>query len=988
VPFERIVEALNPPRSAGRHPLFQIMLQVFPAGGTEISLGDSRVTHLSSTPESAKFDLSVGVHPEVTPEGRADVLRVRLGYAVDLFEAETVRRLLDRLTRVLRAAAEEPALPISAIDLLDEDERRLLTEQWSGYTVAFPTDRGVVELVADHVARRPDAAALVFGGLTLTYAELDERANRLAHHLRSLGVTTDVPVAVCLERGPELVVALLAVLKAGGAYVPLDPDYPAERLEFVLADTGAPVVITQESLRGLTQGDGRTPVVLDAADDRRAVDARAATAPTLVAGPDDLAYVIYTSGSAGTPKGVAVTVGSLVNLLFAKREHFPLDAGDAVLFMASAAFDIAGVEVWLPLVSGGRIVMASKDQVHAPAELAALIDEHDVVLAQATPSAWRPVVDELACRRSGREDDGARPLQIVTGGEPLPAELAERMLRVAQRVVNAYGPTETTVCATVAEIRDPKRGVPIGRPLANVEVYVVDPAGTPVPALVPGELLVGGAGVARGYLGRPDLTAERFVPHPFREADSTGRAARVYRTGDLVRRLPDGDLEFLGRLDQQVKVRGFRVELGEVEAVLGAHADVDACAVTVREDGPGGRGIVAYWVPSSGRGTTAAALRDWCGRTLPGYMVPSAFVSLDALPLTTNGKLDTRALPAPVYEGTADRRPPATAHEATLCELFAEVLGAETVGVDDNFFELGGHSLLATRLVSRVRSVLHTELSVRGLFEAPTPGQLSQILEVDGAGTTEADGEALRVMLPLRAEGGRSPLFCVHPAIGLSWCYSGLLPYVDRDRPVHGLQARGFSETGAVPADFDDLVTDYLAEIRAVQPHGPYALLGWSLGGTLAHALAVRLQEEGEEVEFLAVLDGFPATVSGPGRGWSHDDPGVWSAISRSVGYDPRTPDSPLAGLGKTGLDALARVFVDLTNLGRRSEAGVFDGRMVFFAAGRGRAEPTTADVWQPYVTGDVEFHEIDCVHGEMTQPAPLAAIGGVLGRHLDGLSG
>ncbi|MET7511612.1 amino acid adenylation domain-containing protein [Streptomyces albidoflavus] len=985
VPFERIVEALNPPRSTGRHPLFQIMLQVATGSDDGVSLGDARATHLASPLEAAKFDLSLAVQQRRAADGSPGALRVRLVYAVDLFEAGTARRLLDRLTRVLRAVIADPSAPLSGIDLLDEAERRRVLEEWSGRRVTFPTDRSPVQLLAGHVARRPDAVALTFGGLSLTYAELDTRANRLAHHLRSLGVAADVPVAVCLDRSPDLVVALLAVAKAGGAYVPLDPGHPAERRAFVLTDTGTPVVITQESLRGSMAGDGRSLVVLDAPGDRAAVGARPATAPEPVAGPDSLAYVIYTSGSTGTPKGVAVTVASLVNLVFAKRELFPLDPGEAVLFTASPAFDIANVEVWLPLVSGGRIVMASKDQVHAPAELAALIDTEDVRLAQATPSAWRPVVDELALREPGREGSGGRGLQIVTGGEQLSAELAERMLAVADRVVNAYGPTETTVCATAAEIRDPRQGTPIGRPLANTEVYVVGATGGPVPVGVPGELLIGGPGVARGYLGRPELTAERFVPHPFRTADTSRPAERLYRTGDLVRWLPDGNLEFLGRLDQQVKIRGFRVELGEIEAVLGAHPDVAACAVTVREDGPGGSGIVAHWVPASDGGTTAAGLRDWCARTLPGYMVPAALVPLDALPLTTNGKLDTRALPAPVYEGAADGRPPSTPLEATLCELFAEVLSVPSPGADDNFFELGGHSLLATRLVSRVRAVLHTELSVRGLFEAPTPGRLARLLSVDGPGA-EA-GEALRVLLPLRAAGERRPLFCVHPAIGLSWCYSGLLPYVDRDRPVHGLQARGFSRPEAVPADFDDLVTDYLAEIRAVQPHGPYALLGWSYGGTLAHALAVRLQEEGEQVEFLAVLDGFPTAVSGPGRHWGYDDPRVWPAIRDSLGHDPRTPDSPLAGLGEAGLERLARVFVDLTNVGRRSAPGVFDGRILFFTAGRGRATPTTAEVWQPYAK-DVELHEIPCTHGEMTQPGPLTAIGGVIGRHLDGLPG
>ncbi|MFF9347891.1 amino acid adenylation domain-containing protein [Streptomyces sp. NPDC014734] len=696
--FGELAAALEPGAPHGHHPLVQAVFATEDAVWTAAAGGCPPDLVLRHAEHGAEIRLS-------------------LEYRTALFTAATAERFTDALLTLTRGVCANPDAAVGGLDLLTPDERDRTLERGRA-AVGFPTGATVAGLVSEQAARTPDATAVVFGAEEVDYRELEDRAGRLARHLRALGVAPDVPVGVCLERGTELIVALLAVLKAGGAFVPLDPEHPAERLAFVLADTAAPVVVTQESLRGRLTGAGRTLVAVDT--DREAIAAARDELPSPASGPEHLAYVLHTSGSTGTPKGVAVTVGSLVNLLLGMGRTFPSPACDRVLFTTSSTFDIANVEVFLPLITGGTLIGADRNQVHTPSALAGLVDRHAVTLVQATPSAWRPLLDALGDREAPRE------LTLFTAGEALPAELAARMLRVGRRVVNGYGPTEATVYATTAEIRDATDPVPIGRPTANTEVYVVDGADRPVPVGVPGELLIGGAGLARGYLGRPDLTERRFTGAPF-----PGAAGRVYRTGDLVRWLPDGNLEFLGRLDHQVKVRGFRIEPGEIEAALLAHADVAACVVIAREDVPGGRALVAYCVPAAGRALGVGALREWCGRTLPGYMVPAAFVFLDRLPLTTSGKTDRAALPAPdgdrsgLETGFVAPRTPA---ERAVARVWAEALWADEVGAHDDFFELGGDSLVATRAALKLQEEFGLEIPVHVLFSCSTVETLARAL--------------------------------------------------------------------------------------------------------------------------------------------------------------------------------------------------------------------------------------------------------------------
>jgi thioesterase domain-containing protein len=579
---------------------------------------------------------------------------------------------------------------------------------------------------------------------------------------------------------------------------------------------------------------------------------------------------------------------------------------------------------------------------------------------------------------------------MLVGAEALPTALARRMREVGAEVTNLYGPTETTVWSTAARLDGD--GEPIGRPLANTAVYVLNRELNPVAVGVAGELYIAGAGLARGYLGRPGLTAERFVASPFTPG------ARMYRTGDLARWRRSGDLEYLGRTDHQVKVRGFRIELGEIEAVLMSHPQVTRSAVVARDDAPGGTRLVAYVVMDAQSDTAtpdSAGLRQFVAEKLPGYMVPSAVMVLDALPLNPNGKLDRRALPAPDFAAALSGRGPSTPHEEIICGLFAQVLGLETVGVDDNFFDLGGHSLLAAQLISLVNRELRTELTLRNLFEAPMVAALAGQVEKAG------DSDSLAVLLPLRQGGALPPLFCVHPAAGISWVYSGLLKHLEKDRPVYGLQARGLTGSSPAASSVSEMAEDYVAQIRAVQSAGPYHLLGWSFGAVAAQAMAARLQAEGHEVAMLALLDGYPAAHDSHRDPISADDPVAFEGLLQSLDYDlsefaegplsqedflrlVKDADGPLASVGEDTAVAMAKVFADNVNLLDGTASEVFRGEVLFFRATEDKDENSPQPLlWKRFVTGDIHITEIACRHGAMTQTGPITQIAGVLRSRL-----
>jgi amino acid adenylation domain-containing protein len=883
MPFGLLVQRLQPPRDLSRSPIFQgdfALLKRPPA------YRHGRREGLPFEPfelaaEEGQFDLSLHV-----TEDDAD-LTASFKYNTALFEPETVRAMADCFVRVLASLADNPRQRIGEVALSNDDRRLALLEAGRGPRVSY--ERLTVQEMFER--RAEDAPDLVAAeefetGAALTYGDLNRRANRLAHHLRAMGAKPDALIGICLERSLDLVSAILAVLKAGAAYVPLDPSYPSERLAFMMEDAAIPVLLTTGRLAaGL-----RVPasvVVLDLDRDWPAIDARPEENLSVQAGPENLAYVIYTSGSTGRPKGTLITHGGLTNYLSWCVDAYRVAEGCGAPVSSAIGFDATITSFFAPLAVGGRVVLLPEQgTLEALAEC--LRRNRGFSLIKITPAHLEALSHLLA-----PEDCEGRANVFVIGGEALRGDMLAFWQRHAPstRLINEYGPTETVVgcCVFEADKREAS-SVPIGRPIANTQLYVLDGSMQPVPRGVIGELYIGGAGVARGYLNRPDLTEAKFVPDP----SSCEPGARLFRTGDLVRFLPDGNLDFLGRADQQVKIRGYRIELGEIESLLAQHPQI-AASVAVEHQGH----IVAYVVPRAA-GPGAAELRRYLAERLPDYMVPSFLLSLPEFPLTPNGKVDRKALPTPETARAGSQFvPPRDSVELKIAGLWEEVLGIRPVGVKDNFFDLGGHSLLAVRLVTRLQREFSKAVPLAAILRGPTVERLADLVRSAAPGPRST-------LVPIHSAGGRPPLYCVPGAGGNVIYLYHLARHLGPDQPFYGLQGVGFDGEAEPQTSVEEMATRYLVEIEAAQPRGPYFLGGHSLGGWVAYEMAQQLLRKGREVGLVAIID-TAAPIPGPARDTSAWDNARWIAELASRIGQLLNPDLNVSAEALRALEADAQ---------------------------------------------------------------------------------
>jgi surfactin family lipopeptide synthetase A len=983
VPFEQVVQHLQPDRNLAYSPLFQVMINwrdrdlQLPFIGLE----GLSVEPLLAESRTSKNDLTLFV----TDGG--DEIHLEIEYNTDLFDAERIRRMSQHLRVLLEGALRNPGEHLSRLPLLTPQEKHQLLVDWNATERDYPRDTPLATLIEAQVERAPDALAVRFGESSITYRQLNSRANQLAHELRKHGVGPDQLVGVCLERSIDMVVALLAVVKAGAAYVPLDPGLPLERLNYIIEDSHTQMLLSQHSLHSSLLSRAVVPVIFIDSDESTSASNHCDN-PCVAVTPKNLAYVIYTSGSTGKPKGVEIPRGALANFLWSMKDWLKPWAGQATLAATTISFDIAGLEIWLPLIVGAQIVLVDHVTAANGQDLANVIKQHNISLAQATPITWQLLLNS---GWSGKLD-----LLAICGGENLPRELALQLRSLVGSLWNLYGPTESTIWSTGTTIDEKDEVISIGRPMANTQCYILDELQQPVTLGVTGELYIAGDGLARGYLDRPELTKSKFLPNPF----IPGK--QMYRTGDLARYQNNGNIECLGRTDQQVKLRGYRIELPEIENVLDGHPAIQQSVIVKREDRPGNPRLVAYFIPRDTSVPEQAELRTFLRRSLPDYMVPADYIALDSFPTTHNGKVDRLALPLPepgVSEDSDSYVGPRDEFERVACEAWADVLGLKRVGIRDNFFDLGGHSLLAVRLMLRLQEIIPGEsLALRDVLELPT-------VEDFAARLRGHKSNNFQYLVRLKTGSpDRPPFFCLHGAGGNALSLRPLAMALPQDLPFYAFQDRGLD--GAVPFEtVEETARCFVDELRQVQPHGPYCIGGGCYGGSVAFEMARLLEASGERVLALVLFDSsnpaFPKLMSSRERlirnilfyaqrvpfhvrrlfsqdrrelrSYLHDR---FKALRKRLRKEPNLPDLPIAMVGILSENAKRMTLANVTAASRFCPKA-YHGRLIIFRATDRNPSPYDDYFlgWKLVARGTVECYEIKADHVRMAeQPAVQVA--------------